>query len=129
MQKIKDVGTSVYATAQSTGTKAYSMVQTSIMTLVAMFLLPLVVSILTLRAAANKNSVQNYSVMALIITGSYLAGAIGYVLILRSGMDSDNQLITLLSLVMLCAAVLVSAGGAATLVWDADATVKTILKQ
>ena len=99
------------------------------MTLVAMFLLPLVVSILTLRAAANKNSVQNYNVMALIITGGYLAGAIGYVLILRSGMNSDNQLITLLSLVMLCAAVLVSTGGAATLVWDADATVKTILKQ
>ena len=125
MQKLKDVGTSVYAT----GIKAYSIAQASIWTLVAMFLLPLVVSILTLRAAANKNSVQNYSVMALIITGSYLVGAIGYVLILRSGMDSDSQLVTLLSLVMLCTAVLVSTGGAATLVWDADATVKTILKQ
>jgi hypothetical protein len=105
------------------------MVQTSIFSVIAMFVLPLVVSILTLRASANKDSVQNYTVMALIITGSYLAGAVGYVLILRSGMDSDSQLVTLLSLVMLCTAVLVSTGGAATLVWDADATVKTILKQ
>ena len=129
MPTFEEMSAMAYSTAQSTGTKAYSMVQTSIMTLVAMFLLPLVVSILTLRAAANKNSVQNYNVMALIITGGYLAGAVGYVLILRSGMNSDNQLITLLSLVMLCAAVLVSTGGAATLVWDADATVKTILKQ
>ena len=129
MPTFEEMSAMAYSTAQSTGTKAYSMVQTSIITLVAMFLLPLVVSILTLRAAANKNSVQNYNVMALIITGGYLAGAIGYVLILRSGMNSDNQLITLLSLVMLCAAVLVSTGGAATLVWDADATVKTILKQ
>lgn len=129
MQKLKDVGTTAYASAQATGTKVYSMVQTSIFSVVAMFLLPLVVSILTLRASADKDSVQNYTVMALIITGSYLAGAVGYVLILRSGMDSDSQLVTLLSLVMLCAAVLVSTGGAATLVWDADATVKTILKQ
>jgi hypothetical protein len=125
MQKLADIGTSAYAT----GTKAYTTLQTSIVSVIAMFVLPLVVSILTLRASANKDSMQNYTVMALIITGSYLAGAVGYVLILRSGMDSDSQLVTLLSLVMLCTAVLVSTGGAATLVWDADATVKTILKQ
>lgn len=129
MQKITDAGAKAYATAQATGTKAYSIAQTSIVTLIAMFLLPFVLSILTLRAVANKDSLQNYDVMALIVTGGYLIGAVGYVLILRSGMNTDTQLITLLSLVMLCAAILVSTGGAATLAWDAEATIKTILKQ
>jgi len=121
--------TKVYAAAQATGTKVSSAVQASLATVVAMFLLPLVLSILTLRAVADKDSVQNYDIIALIITGSYLIGAVGYVLILRSGMNTDAQLITLLSLSMLCAAILVSTGGAATLAWDAEATIKTILKQ
>ena len=116
-------------TLKDAGAKVSSVVQTSLVTVVAMFLLPLVLSILTLRAVADKDSVQNYDIMALIITGSYLIGAVGYVLILRSGMNTDAQLITLLSLSMLCAAILVSTGGAATLAWDAEATIKTILKQ
>jgi len=129
MQTLKDAGAKAYASAQQSATKAYASAQTSIVSVIAMFVLPFVVSILTLRAIANKDSVQNYTVMSLIITGSYLIGAVGYVLILRAGMNTDAQLMTLLSLVMLCAAVLVSTGGAATLAWDAEATVKTILKQ
>jgi len=129
MQALKDGGTKAFATAQATGTKIQTLAQTSIVSVIAMFVLPFVVSVMTLRAIANKDSMQNYTVMALIITGSYLLGAVGYVIILRSGMDTDSQLITLLFLVMLCAAVLVSTGGAVTLAWDAEATIKTILKQ
>ena len=115
-----------------TAAKVYGVAQVaqnSIVTLIAMFLLPFVVSILTLRAVANKDSVQNYTIMSLIITGSYLVGAVGYLLIIRLNMSTDSQSITLLSLVMLCTAILVSTCGAATLAWDADATIKTILKQ
>ena len=129
MQTLKDAGAKAYASAQQSATKAYASAQTSIVSVIAMFVLPFVVSILTLRSIANKDSLQNYTVMSLIITGSYLIGAVGYVLILRAGMNTDAQLVTLLSLVMLCTAVLVSAGGAATLAWDAEATIKTILKQ
>jgi len=111
------------AGVQATG----QVVQATVVTVVAMLLLPILVSILTLRATVNKDSVQNYTVLSLIVTGSYLIGAVFYVLVLRAGLDSDALLRTLLTLVMMCAAVLVATGGAATLAWDADATVKTIL--
>jgi hypothetical protein len=72
----------------------------------------------------NKDSYENYNILALIITSSYLMGVTLYLLILGAGMNADSLLTTLLSLVMLCAAVLVATGGAATLAWDAEASLR-----
>jgi len=105
---------------------AKSKVQGSTVTVVGMFVLPFVISCLALRATVNKDSVQNYTILSLIITASYLLGAVLYVFLLLFNKDcgQDTLLLTILVLAMICAGVLVSTGGATTLAWDAESTIK-----
>jgi hypothetical protein len=121
MQAVKS---SVVAGATKLVSATGDAAQSSIITVVALFVLPLVVSILTLRAVVNKDSYQNYNILSLVITASYLVGVGLYLVILRSGMDADALLTTLLALVMICVGVLVATGGAATLAWDAESSLR-----
>jgi hypothetical protein len=89
-----------------------------------MFVLPFVVSILTLRSVVNKDSAQNYTILSLIISGSYIVGLVLYLLLINADLSSDALQTTLLSLIMLCTAVLVTTGGAMTLAWDAESSTR-----
>jgi hypothetical protein len=93
---------------------------------VAIFLLPLSVSICTFQAIANKDSVQNYTLLSLIFGGSYLVGILGYVFLLvlyPSDSDRMSLLYALMFIVMFCFASTIAAGGVASLALDANTTV------
>jgi hypothetical protein len=94
---------------------------------VACVSLPLVLSVSTLQSIANKDSMNNYTILWLIFGASYLIGALGYILILLWGVAEHKEqiLYLLLFLVMVCFSAAVASGGVATLVVDAQTTVNS----
>jgi hypothetical protein len=91
---------------------------------IACISLPLVMSGATLQAVANKDSLNNYTIVWLIFGASYLIGVVGYVLILQWGVAEHKEQILyfLLFLVMMCFSATVASGGVAALAMDARTT-------
>jgi len=89
--------------------------------------LPLVLSVSTLQSVANKDSLNNYTIIWLIFGASYLIGALGYALILQWGVAEHKEQILyfLLFLVMVCFSSAVASGGVTALVMDAQTTVNS----
>lgn len=94
---------------------------------IACISLPLVMSVSTLQAVANKDSMNNYTILWLLYGASYLIGIVGYVLILQWGVAEHKEqiLYLLLFLVMVCFSAAVASGGVTALVIDARATVNS----
>jgi hypothetical protein len=89
---------------------------------IAAIALPFVLNVGALQAVANKDSVNNYTIVWLIFGASYLIGITGYLLIMTAGMTSEQQMYLLLFLVMVCFTLTVASGGVATLAMDALST-------
>jgi hypothetical protein len=88
--------------------------------------LPLVLSICTFQSVANKDSVNNYTIVWLIFGASYLIGIVSYALIIESGIQKTNPsqlMYLLLFIVMACFAISVGSGGVAVLSMDAVSSV------
>jgi hypothetical protein len=93
---------------------------------IAIFVLPFSLSVSAYTAIANKDTVQNYTLLSLIFFGSYLTGLIGYVLLLILYPLQDERMTlmyTVLFVIMFCFAITVAAGGVASLALDANTTV------
>lgn len=92
---------------------------------IAIVSLPLVLSICTLQSVANKDSVNNYTIVWLIFGASYLIGILSYGLLLQLSLSKEQLLYFLLFVTMACFAMAVASGGVAAISTDALSTAKS----
>ena len=86
---------------------------------IACAVFPFAISVTILQAIANKDTVENYTLVWLLFGASYLIGLVLYLLVVSIKQTRENIMYTILTFVMICFAMVVASGGVTALAIDA----------
>jgi uncharacterized membrane protein len=111
-------GTAGAAGAGTTGAAASPFTSPFLM-IIACAVFPFSISVTILQAIANKDTVENYTLVWLLFGASYLIGLVLYLLVVSIKQTRENVMYTILTFVMICFTMVVASGGVTALAIDA----------